>query len=139
MPCKDTTSQVIVKLDGEERLADFYFSKLTCNKPIGGETGFREYCLGRPARELVSMEFAEALGVLAHGDDEEAQFLLYMEWDAMRSALEQYFGGGEPDGGRCQIDSLAYDEEGVEIRLVIHPLKEMPKIIPCSKRNASAG
>jgi len=139
MPCKDTTSQVIVKLDGEERLADFYFSKLTCNKPIGGETGFREYCLGRPAAELLTMEFAEALSALSSESD-EAQFFLYMEWDAMQTALRQYFGAEEDvDRDRYQVASLVHDGEGVEIQQVILPPREMPKIIPCSKRPPQSG
>jgi hypothetical protein len=136
MPCKDTTSQVVVKLDTDERLLDFYFSKLTCSKPIGGGTGFREYCLGRPASELSALEFAEVLESLG-GDHDETQFFLYMEWDAMRTALDQYFGNASNlDAERYQIASLVYDEEGVEIQQIIHPPREMPKIIPCSKKTS---
>jgi hypothetical protein len=134
MPCKDSTSQVVIKLDSDERLRDFYFSKLTCSKPIGGGTGYREFCLGRPASELAGMEFAEALNALV-AEDEESQFFLYMEWDAMKSALSQYLGHGENlDRERYRISSLVHDGEGVEIQQVIHPPKETPKIIPCSKK-----
>ena len=48
MPCKDTTSQISIVLDQNDKLLDFEYSKMTCNKEIGGNTGFREYCLGKP-------------------------------------------------------------------------------------------
>ncbi len=40
MPCKDTTAEITIHLDDNDCLIDFMFSKITCNKEIGGGTGF---------------------------------------------------------------------------------------------------
>ena len=40
MPCKDTTAEITIHLDVKDCLVDFAFSKITCNKEIGGGTVF---------------------------------------------------------------------------------------------------
>ena len=59
MPCKDTTSQISIVLDQNDKLLDFEYSKMTCNKEIGGNTGFREYCLGKSIETLSKLEFSD--------------------------------------------------------------------------------
>ena len=49
MPCKDTTAEITIRLDEKDCLIDFVFSKITCNKEIGGDTGFFDYCRGKCA------------------------------------------------------------------------------------------
>jgi len=134
MPCKDSTSKVSVTLNADERLLDFDFSKITCSKPIASETGFKKYCVGLHMDEIAAIEFDEIVRQLAI-EDEETQFFLYLEWDALRTALAQYNGNDDAiDTQRYQIASIAYDQDRIEISQVIHPLESMPKIIPCSKR-----
>lgn len=131
MPCKDTTAYVKIWLDQEERLTDFEFSKITCQKEIGGGTGFKEHCMGRHVEDIAGMEFEPLLSVLDL-EGAEDQFLLYMEWDAMGTALAQYLGlGNHIDRDRYQIASIIRDDDGIQINQAILPPEEMPKIIPC--------
>lgn len=139
MPCKDTTSRITVRLDGEDRLLDFDFSKITCSKEIGGETGYKGYCVGKSIDEIARIDFADLLGWFAP-EDTEAQFFLYLEWDALRTALAQYRGRDEEvDTERYQLSSISYDEDGVEICQVIRPPTDMPKIVSCAVRARQQG
>ncbi len=134
MPCKDTTSRITVILDENDCLVSFDFSKLTCQKSVGGETGFMEFCRGRPVGEVIKLEFSDLVAGLKLTDSEE-QFLLYLEWDALGAALNQYQGSPhEVDRDRYQIATIAYESDRVEILQMVAPPEEMPKLIPCRKR-----
>ena len=132
MPCKDTTAEITIHLDEKDCLIDFEFSKITCNKEIGGGTGFLEYCRGRPAEEILDLEFNELLDFFALKSDED-QFLLYMEWEALQAAIAQLLGISI-NNKRYQIASISCDEGGTTINQVMFPLKEMPKVVSCFKR-----
>jgi len=134
MPCKDTKSVISVRLDSLERLVDFDYSKDTCGKAIGGGTGYKEICVGRKIEDILNIEFLDIVEKLGTQDSEE-QFLLYMEWDALRSAIAQYQGKDEEiDPAKRQIASIVHDGDEVEIRQIIRPPKDMPKLIPCRVR-----
>ena len=134
MPCKDTTSQITVILDENDCLVSFDFSKLTCHKPVGGGTGYMEFCRGKPVDQVTQLEFSDLVVDLGLTDSEE-QFLLYMEWDALGAALDQYQGSvRDVDRDRYQIATIAYESNQVEIRQVVASPEEMPKLIPCRKR-----
>ena len=91
MPCKDTTAEITIHLDVNDCLIDFTFSKITCNKEIGGGTGFLEYCRGKPAEEILRLKISELLDFFSLESDED-QFLLYMEWEALQAAIAQLLG-----------------------------------------------
>ena len=134
MPCKDTKSIVSIRLDKRDCLIDFDFAKDTCGKTIGGGTGYKEICVGRKIDDILDLEFLEIVEKLGTAGTEE-QFLLYLEWDALKSVIAQYQGRDKDiDPARYQIDSIVLDGEEVEIRQLIQPPKEMPKIIPCRVR-----
>jgi hypothetical protein len=135
MPCKDTSSMVKIKLDLEEHLLDFDFSKITCSKEIGGGTGYMEYCSGKPVEEILAFHFNDLTRVLGL-DDPDDQFFLYLEWDALRTALCQYLGNeADVDRERYQLASIAHEKDFVEISQVIHPEQNMPKLVSCFKRS----
>ena len=134
MPCKDTTSRVTVLLDQEDCLVDFDFSKISCNKEIGGGTGYLEYCKGKSIDEIMRLEFQELLDFLAPESTED-QFFIYLEWDALRTSLAQYLGEvADIDQEKYQISSIASDEKGTKIVQVICPPEKIPDIISCKKR-----
>jgi hypothetical protein len=138
MPCKDTTSQITVILDNNDCLVSFDFAKLTCQKAVGGGTGFAEICKGKPVAEVGQLEFSDLVVELELTSSEE-QFLLYLEWDALGAALDQYQGGQrELDLERYQIATIAYESDQVEIRQMVAPPEEMPKLVPCRKRAKSS-
>lgn len=136
MPCKDSSSRVTVKLDTDERLLEFDFSKITCNKEIGGGSGYMEYCSGKHMQEILADDFndlARTLGL----EDAEDQFFLYLEWDALRTAMFQYLGSDEDiDRERYQLSSVTHEMNHIEICQVIRPNRNMPKIVSCFKRTA---
>ncbi len=134
MPCKDTTSQINILLDNKDHLLDFEYSKMTCSKEIGGGTGFRDFCLGKPVDTLSELEFDD-LVVQLNLLDTENQFLLFLEWSALGAALDQYQGKLIPDEqDRYQIATIAYESDQVEIKQMVLAPSEMPKLIPCRKR-----
>ena len=134
MPCNDTASKITVWLGSDDRLTGCDFTKLTCNRTVGGETGYLEQCMGLSAEEILKIEFQEALDQL-NSENIENQFLLYLEWDALRTSIAQYLGKLEDiNQERHQIVSIAHDENGVTIIQEIQPPAAMPKIISCRQR-----
>ena len=101
---------------------------------MGGGTGFEELCRGKSVEEVMQFEFSDLITNLGLIDSEE-QFLLYLEWDALGAALDQYQGGQrDVDMDRYQIATIAYESNQVEIRQMVAPPTEMPKLIACRKR-----
>lgn len=132
MPCKDSSALISVEFDNQENLVGFDFSKLTCQKTIGGDGGFLNFCKGKSIKVLVELEFQDVVNYLKVEGTEE-QFLTYLEWDALRSTIPHYLGNSETlDTERYQLESISYGEDGVEIRQVIHPPGEMPKLVSCA-------
>ena len=132
MPCKDTTAEITIRLDEKDCLIDFVFSKITCNKEIGGGTGFFDYCRGKCAEEIMTLEFSALLDLFSLKSEED-QFLLYMECEALQSGIAQLLGA-PINSKRYQIASISFDETGTTIRQVMSPLEEMPKVVSCMKR-----
>ena len=134
MPCKDTKSQISIVLDCKDHLLDFEYSKMTCNKEIDAGSGFRDYCIGKPVDTLSKLEFNDLINIFQL-DDTESQFLLFLEWSALSTALDQYQGKLIPQKeNRYQIATIAYESDRVEIKQIVLEPSEMPKIVPCRKR-----
>ncbi len=133
MPCSDSSSSIFIKLDAEERFVTFQFAKITCGREITAETAFSKYLKGKTLEEILHLPYMQAISDLNLSDD-EAKFVLHLEWDALRAAIAQYLGR-EIEGvdfSRCMITSIEENENGIEIAEVVLPPKEMPKILPCS-------
>ena len=132
MPCQDSSSIVSVTLDSNEGLTGFDFNKITCGKEIGEGDLFRDYCLGRNIDEILKLDFPDIRDSLKIKNTED-EFLLYLEWDALRTAVAQYRGlENEADRQRCQIASIVNAGDSIEIRQSIRPLPSMPKIVACA-------
>ena len=133
MPCSDSSSSIALKFDSDERFISFDFAKITCGREITGQTGYSRYCVGRPLAEILRIPYAQAADDL-NLKEEEGQFILYLEWDSLRSAIAQYLGdeNTEYDKERCQITSIEHTDEGMEVAMVILPPQSLPKILPCS-------
>lgn len=133
MPCSDSSSSLSFKLDKDEKFVSFDYAKITCGREISGGTGLSQYCAGKDPLEVLKLSFAQVNNDLKL-QEEESRFILYLEWDALRAAIAQYLGieDKDIDKNRCQITSIDYNEDGIEIAEVILPPKELPKILPCS-------
>ncbi len=134
MPCSDSSSGLNIRLDNQNRLVKFDFAKITCSREITGNTGYSEYCQRKSLEEILAHNFSDLVKDLKIETDEEKQFILHLEWEALRAGIVQYLGIEREDieKERCQITSIEYNEQGVEIAEVILPPKELPKILPCS-------
>lgn len=134
MPCSDSSSGLNIRLDSNERLVKFEFAKITCSSEIGGGKTLSQFCAGKTLEEVLDLDFRMLVSVLSLNADEEAQFILYMELDALKSAVVQYLGIEYQgvDAERCQISSIEQSDEFIDIAIVILPPKELPKILPCS-------
>jgi len=133
MPCSDSSSSLNLRLDSEGCFVSFEFAKITCGREITGSTGYGDYLVGKLLEDILAIPFIEAVRTLKL-KEEDAQFILFLEWDALRSVVAQYLGqdAADVDRDRCQITSVEQDEEGVDVALVILPPKELPKILPCN-------
>ena len=134
MPCSDSSSGLTIRLDLNERLVQFDFAKITCSSEIGGSKTLSQFCVGKTLEEVLDLDFRMLVSVLNLNTDEEAQFILYMELDALKAAVAQYLGIEREgvDVDRCKISSVDHGDEFIDIALVILPPKELPKILPCS-------
>ena len=138
MPCSDSSSGLNLRLDLNERLVKFDFTKITCSGEIAGGGKLSSFCAGKSPEEILGLDFGMLVSALDLFDDEEAQFILYMELDALKSALVEYLGIEYQgvDAKRCRISSIAHGDEFIDIALVILPPKELPKILPCCSPKA---
>jgi len=132
MPCSDSSSSIALRLDNNEHFVSFEFAKITCGKEITAQTGYNDHCQGKTLKEIITISFKEVVEDLKI-KEEEGQFILYLEWDALRSAIAQYLGLDDEDidKNRCCITSIEHTQEGTEIAQIILPPKELPKILPC--------
>ena len=134
MPCNDSSSGLNIRLDLNERLVKFDFAKITCSREITGNTGYSEFCQGQSLEAILDHDYYAVAEALKIENDEEKQFILHLEWDALRAGIAQYLGVDHPsvDADRCRITSIEQTEDFIEIAQVILPPKELPKILPCS-------
>lgn len=138
MPCSDSSSRIVVRIGADERLAGFDYQKITCGKAIGGDDRLERLCAGRSVDDLIELDFRTVLDAIGPAD-EESDFLLYLQWDALSASLRQYAGlppGAEED--RYRIASIEAGEEGTVIRQVIRPPAAMPKIRSCASAAGAA-
>ena len=137
MPCSDSSSGLNIRLDTEECLASFQFAKITCSSEIGGNTGLSDFCKGKRLEDILDLDFYMLRTALDLNADEERQFIMYLELDALKAGIAQYLGIEHPsvDSNRCRITSIEHGPEGIEIAEVILPPKELPKILPCSLKD----
>jgi len=132
MPCSDSSSSVALKIDPQDRFISFEYAKITCGREIEGKTGLNQFLVGRNLIDILSISFETIVKALKV-TEEDAQFILCMEFDALRSAIAQYLGidDVEYDADRCQITSIEHTEREIEVAQVILPPKQLPKILPC--------
>lgn len=133
MPCSDSSSSMVIYLDSNGIFKSFEYAKITCGREIEAGTGLNGYFSGKDPELIVTSNFNEIVKQL-NVTAEDEQFVLYSEWDALRSAIALYLGLNlkDIDTGRCIISSIEHSDEQIEIVEIIMPPKEMPKILPCN-------
>lgn len=129
MPCNDTTSSITAKVGRDEELVDYQYKKISCGKTIGGRKGYINFCRGKNIESIVEIPFFEALNH-CRVESSEDEFLLYLEWKALREVLRQYIGI-ESDADNYKIAEIVAEGGLTTIEMIIGPLEDMPPIIPC--------
>jgi len=138
MPCEDTSSLMTVRVDHNDYLIDYDFMKMSCDKEVGYGNSFQKYCEGKSIKEILDMEFFHIIQDMKL-EDTESQFLVYLEWSALRSALIQYLGEDmDVDTEHFEVASVQYDDQKVQINQIIRPFTDKPKIQSCFQRALSA-
>jgi hypothetical protein len=130
-----------VRVDHNDYLIDYDFIKMSCSKEVGNGLSFHRYCEGKSIQQILKWDFADILYQLKLVDDDtENQFLVYLEWSALRSALIQYLGDDdeEVDTVHYEVASVQYDDQKVQINQIIRPHTNRPKIESCFKRALKA-
>jgi hypothetical protein len=141
MPCNDSSSGLNIRLDLDERLISFDFAKITCSSEITSNTSYSAYCKGQTLEQILAHDYHKLVEQLKLEGNDEKQFVLHLEWDALRAGIAQYLGLDHEsiDAERCRITSIEHTDEYIEIAQVILPPKEMPKILPCSLGDKKKG
>ncbi|PCJ61200.1 MAG: hypothetical protein COA73_07685 [Candidatus Hydrogenedentota bacterium] len=136
MPCNDVTEILAVDLDGEERLVDYRFAKLTCGQPVGDVSLLAGVLKGRTVDDLLKVT-AESFLAEFPAEDELGEFLSLKHFFAVQSALEVYVGleSGAKDSLFAAAE-VEYGPDSVRIqgRLAVELMEE--KIEACSNCKA---
>jgi len=127
---------MFIKLDPDEKFISFQYAKITCGSEISGGTGYSDFCRGKSLDEILKLSFDDVQETLNPKDD-ETQFILYLEWDVLCSAIAQYLGIQDEsiDVERCKISSIDVTDQGIDIAEIVLPPAEMPKITACGVKN----
>jgi len=134
MPCEDTTSSISVRIDKDERLIDYHYEKIACGKPVGAGKNYLERCAGVGIEEVAELSFDDAVKDCKPRSKED-EFLLYLEWKAVREALRQYLGmTPDADSGSYKIAEIISGPEETTIEMIIFPPDELPPIVPCHEQ-----
>ena len=136
MPCDETASEIVVHIDGEERLSGYRYEKLSCGKKVGLGGPYLAFAKGRVIDELADIDFPHVLAACGKPEG-EAEFLLYLEWRAVREALRAYLGkegGAAPE--RYRLAEVITGEDEVTVSMIVYPPDNMPEILPCGDHDS---
>ncbi|NIA28626.1 MAG: hypothetical protein GWP06_01775 [Actinobacteria bacterium] len=119
--CTDTTSRIVVRLNLDEVLLDYDYSKITCGREINGNSRLKKYLTGKPIKSIVAASFSQIGAALRFDEDE--QFLAWLEWDALQNAILQYTGiESDRYSDRYKLAAIIHEKNFIEIRQIILPL-----------------
>ena len=131
MPCDDSTSEIILTIDKSQQLIAYDYEKITCGKNVGINNSFQKFCLGKVIDDLSEITFEEVKNVCPI-ESREDEFLLYLEWKAIREALREYLGKERgPDANRYKMAEIIAEKNCTILKMLIEPPVDMPEIIPC--------
>jgi hypothetical protein len=125
MPCEDSSAEIIVTLDSKECLASYQYEKMACGKNYGKSVDY-----------LSDLNFEQVLKECTVANKDE-EFLLYLEWKALREAIRGYMGESRgSDSTRYKIAEIIAEEGAVVIKMIIYPPGDLPEVIPCGEQGA---
>lgn len=127
MSCPNDSSTIIIRIDKEERFVSYIYQRSYCGQAVTGNRLYEQFCFGKTLPEILALDFSSILKTIVI-DSEEERFLLFVEWDAVRSAIGQYLGVEDEgiDVARCQTVAVKHDDDGSEITQFILPPNRLP-------------
>ncbi len=128
MTCENTTSCIVVQVDLDDCLLNYDYSKITCGKEINTNSKLLKHFQNKPITEITNSTLEQVVEKIKPLTKDE-QFLLFLEWDALRNAVFQYVGQelqGYAD--RYQLNSITYEANHVEIQQNILPLSDVTDV-----------
>lgn len=133
MPCQDTHAVVEIQVDQNQRLQYFDFVKNTCQQSIGQSGLCLKSFKGMLVSDILASDFRDEWNELS-SQDEQDEFLLFMQWQALTSSLKVLLG--EEDAGLLGIDvvMLEMDNGVMQAKMLVNPPREMPKIVSCASQ-----
>lgn len=133
MPCEDTAAEISIVIDTNEKLLSYEYEKMTCHKDIGTEQVYRNFCIGKIIDHLSEISFEEVKRDCPVNNSEE-EFLLYLEWKAIREALREYLGKEkDSDSKRYKIAEIIAEKDCTILKMIILPPDNMPEVVPCGE------
>jgi len=129
MSCGFIPSKITLRLDSDEKFLSFDFGKIICGLPVSKELNLSNHFLKKTLPEILQTTFVSLVKDFSI-ENQEDEFLLYVEWDALRSAIGNYLNVNDEtiDKERCHVVSVNHDEEGITIEQILLPPKEMPNV-----------
>lgn len=134
MPCDNSTAEILITIDKNERLRSYQYEKISCQKSIGTGDCYRNFCLGKIIDDLSEVTFDEAKKscLIKNREDE---FLLYLEWKAVREALREYLGKEkDASSDRYKMAEIIAERDYTLLKMIIEPPAELPEIVPCGEK-----
>ena len=132
MPCPDQASLLKLKISDGEKILDYTYAKYTCGKPVGLDSGLKQFLVGEVARTVLSLTPDEAIRRIGL-ETEEDRFLLVVELEALTAAVGHFYGVETNVTPRYSINRIRQEQGYVEIYQDATPVPSAPKIpLPCS-------
>lgn len=134
MPCEDSAAEITITIDKNEKILSYEYEKMTCGKNVGMGQVYHNFCTGKIIDHFAEVSFEKAKKACPVEDKEE-EFLLYLEWKAVREALREYLGKERgADSERYKMAEIIAEKDCTILKMIIQAPAAMPEIIPCGER-----
>ncbi|MDH3974650.1 MAG: hypothetical protein OEV42_10275 [Deltaproteobacteria bacterium] len=134
MPCEDSAAEISITIDKDEKIRSYEYEKISCGKNVGPGESYRSFCIGKIIDHLSEVTF-EAAKKACPFEKREEEFLLYLEWKAVREALREYLGKERgPDSKRYKMAEIIAEKDCTILKMIILEPDNMPEIIPCGEQ-----
>lgn len=131
MPCRDITEKLKIKLDAENRLADYHLTKSTCGSAVGTDTLLLEKLTGEAAETIIRLSPSSLLNMLQIEDSTEL-FLYRKHLSALQIGLEILTGQRDSNfSKRFVIEKITSGTDGTKLIARVKLAVPTENIEPC--------
>jgi len=129
MQTNNNSTELIIIIGPDDRLSSFRFTKNICGKNVSDSQDYENLCKSHTLHNIFHFSFEHVCDKLSVFSEED-QFILFLEWDALRTGIGKYLGIETEgiDKDRCLIESIEEHIDGTEVSMVLLPPKGLPDI-----------